>query len=155
MAQRYIPPRQGVFGQYIDVALLLIFVFAALFVPVRPELQPQWLTDYLSQVAVGRAEKLPEGVTYTTATDATTQAVTKTWTGLTWESLGQNATMQKQWEKLGYTPESAADIITQPFNYAIDISGLLLTIVVIVGYYGFVLWASKKEYREVIREKFE
>jgi hypothetical protein len=144
-----------VVGQFVDVALLLVFVFAALFVPVKPALQPQWLTDYLSQVAVGRKEVLPTGVTYTTATDATSGATTKTWTGLTWESLNQNPTMQKQWEKLGYTPESAADIITQPFDYSIDVSGLLLTIVVIAGYYGFVLWASKKEYREVIREKFE
>jgi hypothetical protein len=26
--------------------------------------------------------------------------------------------MQQQWEKLGYTPESAADIITMPFDYS-------------------------------------
>jgi hypothetical protein len=103
MAQRYIPPIQGRLGQFVDVGLLLVLVFLALFLPL-------WL-----QIAVpSRVEKLPAGVTYTTATaaDGTTS---KTWTGLTWEALGQNPTMQAQWQKLGYTAESAADIITQPF----------------------------------------
>lgn len=144
MAQRYIPPVQARSGQIVDVVLLLVLVFLALFLPL-------WL-----QIAVpSRVEKLPDGVTYQTATDATTGAETKTWTGLTWESLGQNPTMAGQWEKLGYTPETAADIITQPFAYDIDYEGIGLTAIVIFGYYAFVLWASKKEYREVIREKFE
>ena len=143
MAQRYIPPIQNRLGQFIDVGLLLVLVFLALFLPL-------WL-----QIAVpSRVEKLPAGVTYTTATaaDGTTS---KTWTGLTWEALGQNPTMQAQWQKLGYTAESAADIITQPFEYVIDYGGIILTAIVILGYYIFVLWASKKEYAEVIREKFE
>jgi hypothetical protein len=144
MAQRYIPPVQSRSGQIIDVVLLLVLVFLALFLPL-------WL-----QIAVpSRVEKLPDGVTYQTATDATTGAETKTWTGLTWESLGQNPTMAGQWEKLGYTAETAADIITQPFAYDIDYEGIGITAIVILGYYAFVLWASKKEYREVIREKFE
>lgn len=144
MAQRYIPPEQSRGGQIVDVILLLFLVFVALFAPL-------WL-----EIAVpSRVEKLPEGVTYQTATDASTGAETKTWTGLTWASLGQNATMQAQWEKLGYTPETAADIITQPFQYDIDYEGILVTAIVILAYYGFILWASKKEYREVIREKFE
>jgi hypothetical protein len=130
-------------GQIIDVVLLLVLVFLALFLPL-------WM-----QIAVpSRVEKLPDGVTYQTATDAS-GAETKTWTGLSWESLGQNPTMAQQWEKLGYTPESAADIITQPFAYDIDYEGIGITAIVILGYYAFVLWASKKEYREVIREKFE
>ncbi|HEY4164468.1 MAG TPA: hypothetical protein VGM59_15485 [Dongiaceae bacterium] len=144
MAQRYIPPQQSRGGQIFDVVLLLALVFLALFLPL-------WL-----QIAVpSRVEKLPAGVTYTTATDATSGATTKTWTGLTWEALGQNPTMQQQWEKLGYTAESAADIITQPFEYDIDYWGILVTAAVILSYYVFILWASKKEYREVIREKFE
>jgi hypothetical protein len=143
MAQRYIPPVQSRSGQIIDVVLLLILVFLALFLPL-------WM-----QIAVpSRVEKLPDGVTYQTATDAD-GAETRTWTGLSWESLGQNPTMAGQWEKLGYTPETAAPIITQPFAYDIDYEGIGITAIVILGYYAFVLWASKKEYREVIREKFE
>jgi predicted PurR-regulated permease PerM len=143
MAQRYIPPQQSRGGQIFDVVLLLFLVFVALFAPL-------WL-----EIAVpSRVEKLPEGVSYQTATDAS-GAETKTWTGLSWESLGQNPTMAAQWEKLGHTPETAAEIITHPFEYDVDLIGFLLTAIVILGYYIFVLWASKKEYREVIREKFE
>jgi hypothetical protein len=46
-------------------------------------------------------------------------------------------------------------MVTQPFEYDIDYLGIIVTIVVIGGYYCFVLTASKKEYREVIREKFD
>jgi len=85
MVTRYSPPRQGIAGQLFDVAFLLALVFGALFLPI-------WL-----KIAVpSRVEKLPEGVTYQAAADGT-----KTWTGLTWETLNQNPTMQAQWEKLG------------------------------------------------------
>jgi hypothetical protein len=143
MAQRYNPPQQSRGGQILDVILLLAFVFGALYLPI-----------YMDAAAVSRVEKLPEGVTYTTATDADGNT-TKAWSGLTWESLKQNPTMQQQWEKLGYTVETAADIITMPFEYTIDIVWFLVTVVVIAGYYVFVLRVSDKEYREVIRERFE
>ena len=126
-----------------NVVSVGVGVFLALFLPL-------WLA-----IAVpSRVEKLPAGVSYTTQTDASGNT-TKTWTGLTWQALGQNPTMQQQWQKLGYTVESAADIVTQPFEYDIDYVGIAITAIVILGYYVFVLWASKKEYREVIREKFE
>jgi hypothetical protein len=145
MAQRYNPPQQSKGGQIFDVILLLVLVFLALFLPL-------WL-----KIAVpSRVEKLPEGVTYTFKKDAAgNDTDERVWTGLTWEKLGQNPVMQQQWEKLGYTPETAAVIITQPFEYDIDYLGIIVTIVVIGGYYAFLLTASKKEYREVIREKFE
>ena len=135
----YQPPQQSVPGQWIDVIVLLALIFAALFLPV------------IANIAVpARVEKLPPGVTYVAAADGT-----KTWTGLTWEALGQNPTMQQQWEKLGYTVESAADIITQPFDYTIQWGGLIGMIVLIGGYYVFMLWHSEKEYRQVIAEKFD
>ena len=145
MAQRYNRPSQSRGGQVFDVVLLLVLVFLALFLPL-------WL-----QIAVpSRVEKLPDGVTYTLKKDdAGNDTDERVWSGLTWDKLGQNPTMQQQWEKLGYTAESAAVIITQPFEYDIDYIGILITAVVILGYYLFVLTASKKEYREVIREKFD
>ena len=139
MAQRYNPPKQSVPGQLFDVVFLLALVFLALFVPL-------WL-----QIAVpSRVEKLPANVSYTTAADGT-----KTWKGLSWEALGQNPTMQAQWEKLGYKVEGAADIITQPFDYTIDYVGIAITAVVIIGYFVFMLLMSEKEYRQVIAEKFD
>ena len=73
----------------------------------------------------------------------------------TWESLGQNPTMIAAWEKLGYTPETAHDIIQNHFHYIIDWPTLILMGAVLVGYYVFLFWASDKEYREVIAEKFD
>ena len=139
MAKIYIPPKQSVAGQLFDVAFLLALVFAALFLPL-------WL-----KIAVpSRVEKLPEGVSYTMAADGTKQ-----WTGLSWEKLGQNPTMQAQWEKLGYTVETAADIITQRFDYTIDTVGIVMTGVVILGFFIFLIVMSDREYRQVIAEKFD
>ena len=139
MVQRYVPPKQSIAGQLFDVSCLLALVFGALFVPI-------WL-----KIAVpSRVEKLPEGVTYQTAADGT-----KTWSGLSWEKLGQNPTMQAQWAKLSYTKEQAADIITQPFQYDIDVEGVGLTAIVIIGYFLFMLYMSNKEYKDVIAEKFD
>ena len=139
MVQRYVPPKQGIASQLFDVAFLLALVFGALFLPI-------WL-----KIAVpSRVEKLPDGVSYQTAADGT-----KTWSGLSWEKLGQNPTMQAQWEKLGYSKEQAADIITQPFQYDIDIVGVASTAVVVIGYFLFMLFMSEKEYKQVIAEKFD
>ena len=139
MVARYEPPKQSLGGQVFDVIFLLALVFGALFLPI-------WL-----RIAVpSRVEKLPDGVTYQVAADGT-----RTWTGLTWEKLGQNPTMQAQWEKLGYKVEGAADIITQPFDYTIDYVGIAITAVVIIGYFVFMLLMSEKEYRQVIAEKFD
>ena len=139
MTTPYVPPKQSIAGQLFDVAFLLALVFGALFLPI-------WL-----KIAVpSRVEKLPDGVTYQAAADGT-----RTWTGLSWEKLGQNPTMQAQWEKLGYTKESAAEIITQPFDYTIDTVGVVVTAVVILGYFIFMLVLSEKEYKQVIAEKFD
>ena len=137
--QVYQPPKQSIPGQWFDVITLLVLIFLALFLPV-------WL-----KIAVpSRVEKLPAGVSYVAAEDGT-----KTWTGLSWEALGQNPTMAQQWENLGYTPEPAADIITMPFDYSFDWLGVIGMIVLIGGYYIFLLKHSEKEYRQVIQEKFD
>jgi hypothetical protein len=140
MAAVYVPPKQSIAGQLFDVGFLLALVFAALFLPI-----------WLGIAVPSRVEKLPAGVSYTLKADKTT----KIWKGLTWEKLGQNPVMQQQWVKLGYTKESAADIITQPFDYTIDVEGVALTGAVILGYFLFLLFLSAKEYKQVIAEKFD
>ena len=72
----------------------------------------------------------------------------------TWENLGQNPTMVAAWEKLGYTPATAHDIIQNHFHYNIDWLNLILMAVVLIGYFVFLFRASKKEYQDVIDEKF-
>ncbi|HAR50989.1 MULTISPECIES: hypothetical protein [Roseovarius] len=74
---------------------------------------------------------------------------------VSWETLEQNEVMQGQWEKLGYTPDTAAEIITTKFDYSIDPLMLLITAVVIIGYFVFLVRVSDKEYRDVIAEKFD
>jgi hypothetical protein len=135
----YVPPKQSVPGQLFDVAFLLALVFIALFLPI-----------WLGIAVPSRVEKLPPGVTYSLKPDKT-----KDWKGLTWEKLGQNPVMVQQWTKLGYTKETAADIITQPFDYSVDVEGVLLTGFVILGYYLFLLFMSGREYKQVIAEKFD
>jgi hypothetical protein len=63
--------------------------------------------------------------------------------------------MQAQWVKLGYTKETAADIITQPFDYTIDVAGVAITGTVILGYFVFLMVVSRREYKQVIAEKFD
>lgn len=72
----------------------------------------------------------------------------------TWAGMGQNPAMQAQWEKLGYTPETAAPIISSRFDYAFDPLALGITAFVVIAYFIFVFRVSEKEYREVIAERF-
>ncbi|WP_119460951.1 hypothetical protein [Rhodospirillaceae bacterium SYSU D60014] len=139
MAQKYDPPKQSGLGQFIDSFFLMALVYAALLLPI------------LLGLTGGATETvLPDGVTQIEAEDGTV-----TWQGLTWESLGQNPTMQAQWEKLGYDVEAAAEIITTRFDYSIAPLSLLITAIAIIGYFIFLVTMSEKEYREVIAEKFD
>ena len=72
----------------------------------------------------------------------------------TWDALKQNATMSAQWEKLGFTPETASGIIQNKWVYAIDWTQLIIMTAVLLGYFIFLFMASDKEYRDVIDEKF-
>ena len=73
----------------------------------------------------------------------------------TWESLGQNAAMVEQWNKLGFADAaSAADMITARYDYTFSVSSLIVMVVVIVGYFFMMIRFSDIEYREVIAEKF-
>lgn len=135
---KYQPPKQSIAGQIVDAALVLIAVFGALYAPIAFNL-------------AGAATRtiLPAGVTQTTNADGTV-----TWTGLTWEALGQNEVMQHQWKALGYSIEDAAGLITQWFDYSFNWPTLIATAVAIIGYFAFLLAYSNKEFKEVIAEKF-
>ncbi len=120
----YEPPRQSALGQMIDSLFLLALVFAALFAPV-----------YLGLAGGGKTELAVADKT-------------------TWAGLGQNAVMQAQWEKLGYTPETAAGLITSRFDYSFDPIALGVTALIVIAYFLIVVAFSKSEYREVIAERF-
>lgn len=78
----------------------------------------------------------------------------KTFENPTWESLGQNAVMAEQWEKLGFNPVTAAEIIGTRYDYSFSWIALVITGVVIVAYFVGMLRWSDKEYRDVIAERF-
>lgn len=120
----YEPPKQSAFGQLFDSLFLLILVFAALFTPL-----------YLKLAGGGKTDLA--------------LADTKTW-----EGLGQNAVQQAQWIKLGMTPETAAPIITSRFDYSFNVLELVITAVVVIGYFALLFAFSKREYLEVIDERF-
>lgn len=72
----------------------------------------------------------------------------------TWDAMGQNPTMQAAWEKLGHTAETAQPLIASRFDYSFDLVSFIITAIVIIGYFVFVVRYSDKEYRDVIRERF-
>ena len=72
----------------------------------------------------------------------------------TWEGMQQNPTMQAAWEKLGYTADSAADIIAARFDYTVNIGEFALTAIVVIVYFVFVVLYSNREYKDVIAERF-
>lgn len=126
MAERYNPPKQSGGGQFFDSLFVLVLVYAALLAPVVLGLTASAIGGE------GQADK----------------------TAVTWESLGQNETMQAQWEKLGVGVEEAASMITSRFDYSFSPLLLLVTAVLIIGYFVFLVKVSDREYREVISEKF-
>ena len=128
MSKHYTPPKQGMFGQIFDSVLILVLVYASLMLPLLMKQD---------------------------AKPADAPAATAEVVKVTWESLGQNAVEQAQWVKLGYDPDKAAALINSRFDYAIDPMMLIITIVVVVGYFALMLKISDKQYREVIAEKFD
>lgn len=120
----YVPPKQTKAGQLIDVIVLVALTVGALFVPL-------WLGMAGSSKSVATPVENP-----------------------TWETLGQNAAQSAQYEALGYTPETAHDLILSRFDYSFTAGALIVMIVVIVAYYFLMLKFSESEYREVISEKF-
>ena len=120
----YDPPKQSAFGQLFDSLFLLVLVLAALFTPL-----------YLKLAGGGKID-IPV-------------ADKSTWVG-----LGQNAAQAAQWEKLGFHPDTAAPLITSRFDYSLSPVELAITAVVVIGYFVLLFVFSKREYIEVIEERF-
>lgn len=121
----YTPPAQSKISQLFDVVVLVVLTIGALFVPILLNM-------------AGAAKTVENPVA-----------------NPTWETLGQNAVQAAQYEKLGYTPESAHDLILARFDYSFGAGALIVMIAVIVLYYWLMLRFSEVEYREVIAEKFD
>lgn len=125
MENIYIPPKQRWFGQAFDSIFILVLVYASLMAPLFFE----------SDEVVN-----PDNIAVQVSPS--------------WETLNVNAVEQQQWEKLGFDAESASEIINDRFDYTIEPISLIVTALILIGYFIFMLQISKKEYREVIAEKF-
>ncbi len=121
---KYIPPEQSKIGQLIDVIVLMGLSLGALFVPLRLGLS---------------------GAAKVVATPVENP---------TWETLGQTAAQAAQYEALGYTPETAHDIILARFDYSFSWGSLILMAALIIGYFYMMVRLSGQEYQDVINEKF-
>ncbi|XSG83380.1 MAG: hypothetical protein ACPW61_06265 [Methyloligella sp. ZOD6] len=126
MAKAYRPPKQSNFGQFVDSIFLIALVYGSLMLPLM--------------FNFGAGEEAAEAPAEQSE--------------ITWQSLQQNEVMQSQWEKLGYGPAEAAELINARFDYSIEPISLGITAAVILGYFLFVLKYSEKEYRDVIAERF-
>lgn len=132
MKSRYVPPRQSWVGQVFDSLFILALVYVSLLAPLL-----------LNQESEAAAQaQLPQN-------SAQHQAAPS------WESLQQNAVMQAQWHKLGYDEEKAAALIQRQFDYSIDPVALAVTALVIITYFVFLLVVSRRQYQQVINEKFD
>jgi hypothetical protein len=120
----YDPPKQGKASQLVDVIVLVVLTVGALFAPL-------WLGLAGAAKSVAAPVAAP-----------------------TWETLGQTPAQAAKYEALGYSPETAHDLILARFDYGFSIGALLAMIAVIVLYYVLILRFSEVEYREVISEKF-
>lgn len=85
---------------------------------------------------------------------AADKRINLTFSGKDWKAMGQNATAQAQWEKLGLNPDSAHDMIASRFDYTFSWTMFIITAVVIVAYFAFIIFVSDKEYKDVIAERF-
>jgi hypothetical protein len=133
----YQPPRQRGIGQVIDSVLILVVLVICLLVPFR------W------DAIMASFAPAPAGET-AAAPGATPEPEP------TWESLQQTPVQAQQWEKLGKKPADAKPLIDAKFDFDADLRSwkLPLTIVVIIGYFVFLLRVSDREYRQVIDERF-
>ena len=61
--------------------------------------------------------------------------------------------VQAQWEEIGYTVDAAADIVAMPFDYTIDTAGVVITGIVILGFFIFLVVVLETKYRQVIAER--
>ncbi len=122
---RYIAPVQGKLSQLFDVVVLVALTLCTLFLPLKLGLS-------------GAAKTVPAPVP-----------------NPTWEGLGQTPAQAAKYEALGYTPESAHDLILARFDYSFTLGSLAVMIAVVILYYWLMLRFSETEYREVIAEKFE
>jgi vacuolar-type H+-ATPase subunit I/STV1 len=122
---KYTPPEQSKFMQFIDIAFLVVAVFAALWLPLKAG----W---------AGASKSIDAVPNPTWETLGQTPAMAEQWVKLGYADAA-----------------AAHDVIRNHFHYNIDWIQLILMAAVVIGYFVFLFRASDAEYRDVISEKFD
>ncbi|TPE51717.1 hypothetical protein [Amaricoccus solimangrovi] len=122
---RYVPPKQGRVGQFLDVAVLLAMTFGALYAPL-----------YLGLAGSSKSVPAIGEATWESLGQNATQVAQYQALGLT-------------------DPAAAAPIILARYDYGFSWLALAVMFVVVIGYYVMMLRLSDREYRDVIAEKFD
>lgn len=131
----YEPPKQSTRGQIVDTLFILLLLFVTLFV-----------TTYIATLG-GAGEAGGNG-------SAEAKPVSE---------LPISSAEKQQFQKMidadmtNLRAVNAAVEANQPNTdeYAFSVLSLIITVVIAVAYMAFMYWASFKEYKEVIRERFD
>ena len=122
---KYTPPEQTRTMQVVDIIILLVPIFGALWAPLSAQAGPAHPKSWSkSTIRPGKASsRLPRR-----------------------SNNGRSSAMP--------IAASAHDIIQNVYEYSVDWLQFVLMAAVLIGYFVFLFRASDKEYREVIAEKF-
>ncbi len=121
---KYTPPQQDKTLQWVDIIVVVLAIFAALWLPLKMG----W---------AGNSKVLEKIDNPTWETLGQTAAQVAQWNKLGYADAA-----------------AAHDIIQNKWDYTINWTQLIILAVALIGYFVFLFRASDKEYREVIDEKF-
>lgn len=162
----YQPPEQSAAGQLFDSLFVILLVAATLlgclYLTVLssappPEAAPAAAEATAAPAAAVAAPADPSAPAAATSADAPAAAVTaEAPAAKAAEPSAQDKIKAERFAALGWDAARVAEreAAIAAKSYSIDWSMLLLTALVVIGYFSFLVRASDKELREVIDERF-
>ena len=155
----YQPPEQSAAGQLFDSLFVILLVAATLlgclYLTVLSAAPPPEAAPAAAEATAAPAD--PSAPAAATSTDAPAAAVTaEAPAAKAAEPSAQDKIKAERFAALGWDAARVAErqAAIAAKSYSIDWSMLLLTALVVIGYFSFLVQASDKELREVIDERF-
>ena len=155
----YQPPEQSAAGQLFDSLFVILLVAATLlgclYLTVLSAAPPPEAAPAAAEAAAAPAD--PSAPAAATSADAPAAAVAaEAPAAKAAEPSAQDKIKAERFAALGWDAARVAEreAAIAAKSYSIDWSMLLLTALVVIGYFSFLVRASDKELREVIDERF-
>ena len=155
----YQPPEQSAAGQLFDSLFVILLVAATLlgclYLTVLSSAPPPEAAPAAAEAAAAPAD--PAAPAAATGADAPAAAVAaEAPAAKAAEPSAQDKIKAERFAALGWDAAKVAEreAAIAAKSYSIDWSMLLLTALVVIGYFSFLVRASDKELREVIDERF-